>query len=233
MMHERFFSFVVPCHNEERIIAEALECLLGLDYPKDRYEIIIVENGSTDATFEIAKRYEGPNCRIYQSEKGVSRARNFGAQKCSAEMEWGLAMDADTFLKKNFLKELNAYLEAHPDVAYGTVEITLDDYSRRGRFWGWFTNYFDRLFKVLHRIHIVRRDLFLRVHYDEGLVSGEDVRYGRELSRYGKYFFMNTDQVISSARRFVQKGYIPMLFINMRAGLPRWVLRHFDWEVIR
>ena len=232
-MRQRFFSIIVPAYNEERIIAEALDCLIRQDYPKNRYEIIVVENGSTDATFTIAKRFESENCNVYQSPKGVSRARNFGIGKCSPKMEWGIAMDADTFLKKNFLNELNAYLEAHPNVGYGTPEITLDDYTRGGRFWSWFTNYFDRLLKVLHRAHIVRRDLFLKVRYDEELVSGEDVRYGRELSKYGAFFFMPTDQVISSARRFIQKGYLYMFFINMRSGLPRWLLKRSGWETIR
>lgn len=233
IMHQRFFSVIVPAHNEERIIGESLDCLIGIDYPRDRYEIIVVENGSTDNTFSIAKKYESENCHVYQSAKGVSRARNFGTNKCSDKVEWAILMDADTFLKKNILNELNAYLEAHPQVGYGTTEIIIDDYTRTGRFWSWFTNYTDRLLKIMHRAHIVRKEFLSKVSYDEELVSGEDVKYSRDLSRYGKYFFMNTDQVISSARRYRQKGYTKMLFINMRSGLPKLVLKHADWEVIR
>lgn len=232
-MQYRFFSFVIPAHNEERIIRQCLDDIRSLEYPKDRYETIVVENGSTDATFSLAKSYESEHCRVYQSEKGVSRARNVGITKCSGEMEWAIMLDADTFLKKNFLNELNEYLEAHPEADYGTTEIILDDYSRTGRFWGWFTNYFDRLLRVLHRLHIVRRDLLTKVHYHEELVSGEDVQYGRDLSHYGRYFFMPTKQVISSARRYRQKGYLTMFFVNMKSGLPHRLLKHNNWEVIR
>lgn len=232
-MHQRFFSIVVPCHNEERLIAQTLDYLVSIDYPRDRYEIIVVENGSTDATFAIAKKYESENCFVYQSKKGVSRARNFGIGKCSDKMEWAIMLDADTFLKKDILNELNTYLEAHPNVGYGTTEITFDDYSRTGRFWSWYTNYTDWLLKVLHRAHVVRRDLLPKVAYDEDLVSGEDVKYGNDLSKYGRFFFMPTDQVISSTRRYQQKGYIHMFFLNMRSGLPKRVLKHKDWEVIR
>lgn len=232
-MHFRFFSIVIPAFNEERLIGETLDCLVNLDYPKDRYEIIVVENGSTDATFSVAKKFESENCRVYESEKGVSKARNFGIGKCSDKTEWAIMLDADTFLKRNLPNELNAYLDAHPDVAYGTTEITLDDYTPAGRFWSWYTNYTDRLLKVLQRTHIVRRDLLQKVAYDEELVSGEDVKYGRDLSKYGTYFFMNTDQVISSARRYRRNGYVAMFFINMQSALPKRILKHGGWEEIR
>ena len=85
----------------------------------------------------------------------------------------------------------------------------------------------------MHRAHIVRKDLLYKVKYDEELVSGEDLKYSRDLAKYGKYFFINTDQVVTSARRFIQKGYLKMFFINMQAGLPKRVLKHAGWEAIR
>ena len=232
-MHQRFFSIIVPAYNEERIIKETLDCLTNIEYPRDRYEIIIVENGSTDETLTIAKKYESGNCRVYQSPKGVSRARNFGVSKCSDKMEWGILLDADTFLKKNILNEINAYLDAHPRVDYGTTAVLLDDYTRTGRFWSWYINRTDKFIKIMHRGHIVRRELLYTVKYDEELASGEDMKYSRDLSKYGRYFFIHTDQVITSARRFLQKGYTKMFFINMKSALPKWILKHSDWETIR
>src|SRR3989344_6965467 len=186
-MHRRFFSIIVPAYNEEKIIGKTLECLVKLNYPNDRYEIIIVENGSTDATFSMVKKYESENCRVYQSAKGVSRARNFGISKCSDKMEWSIFLDADTFLKKNILNEINAYLDVHPRVDYGTTAVLLDDYTRTGRFWSWYINYTDRFIKMMHRAHIVRRELLCKARYDEELVSGEDFRYSRDLSKLGIY----------------------------------------------
>ena len=82
--------------------------------------MILVENGSTDETLTIAK-IRIRELPVYQSPKGVSRARNFGVSKCSDKMEWGILLDADTFLKKNILNEINSYLDAHPRVDYGTT----------------------------------------------------------------------------------------------------------------
>ena len=232
-MHQTFFSLVVPCYNEERIIAQTIECLITLDYPKDRYEIIIVENGSTDRTFEIAKQYESGNCRVYQSPKGVSRARNFGISMCAPETECAIWLDADTFLKPQLLNQVNAYLHAHPNADFGTTTVYLDDESRAGYFWSWYLNVTDRFLRIMHRIHIVRSHLLDKAEYDVELVSGEDMKYSRDIARHGAYFFMSTDQVITSARRFKKKGYLAMFFINMRSGLPRWLLKHTDWETIR
>jgi glycosyltransferase involved in cell wall biosynthesis len=232
-MRQRFFSIVVPVHNEAGIIEQSLDCLTAIDYPKDRYEIIVVENGSTDATYELAKKYESENCRVCESAKGVSRARNFGITQCSPMMEWAIFLDADTFLGEEILTEINAYLEAHPKAAFGTTEVWLDDYTRTGRFWSRYLNLTDRLVRIMHRIHIVRRDLVEKLKYDEELVSGEDMKYSRQLAKYGPYFFMPTKQVITSARRFKQKGYLKMFFINMQSGLPKKILKNRGWEVIR
>ena len=232
-MRQRFFSIIVPAYNEERIIAKTLGCLTALDYPRERYELIIVENGSDDQTYEVAKRYESDNCRVYQSPKGVSRARNFGISMCAKEVEWALWLDADTFLRPNILNEINTYLDAHPEVGFGTTDVLLDDETRAGRFWSWYINVTDRFLKIMHRIHIVRGDLLDKAEYDVELVSGEDLKYSRDLARHARYFFMHTDQVITSARRFKKKGYLAMFFINMKSGLPRWLLKHTGWETIR
>ena len=238
-MPYRFFSFVVPAHNEEFIIERTLRCLKDLNYPKNRYEIIVVENGSTDATYEKAKLYESDNVKVYTHvPKGVSRARNFGLTKCFPEFDWCIFMDADVFIQEDFLSELNAYLYEYPAFGYGTTTVNLDNHTRAGRFWSRFNNFFYKLFKVLFTIHIVRRNLALKVSYDENLVSGEDILYGRELSKIGTYFFMKTDKVRSSDRRFIKNGYFNMFLINLYHGitlyiLPKRVLKKIDWEVIR
>lgn len=232
-MHQRFFSIIVPVHNEASVIEKTLDQLCAIDYPKEKYEIIVVENGSTDATFDLAKKYESSLCHVYESEKGVSRARNFGITMTFPQMEWAIFLDADTFLGKNILNETNAYLEAHREADFGTTEVWLDDDTRTGRFWSRYLNLTDRLVRIMHRIHIVRRDLVEKIQYDEDLVSGEDMKYSRQLAKLGTYFFMPTKQVITSARRFKQKGYLKMFFINMQSGLPKKILKKRGWEVIR
>jgi len=235
-MNYGFFSIIVPAYNEEKIIEQTLSCLKKLDYPKNKYEVIVVENGSNDATCEKSKKYESDNFKIYSSkEKGVSRARNFGVSVCSKETDWCVIMDTDIFLKENFLNELNSYLDKNNNVDYGTTTLTPDVQTLKSRFWFWYRNYTDRFMKTLHVIHIVKAEIARKEKYDEKLAATEDLRYGRGLSRQGKkYFFMETDSVITSARRFEQKGYLKMFFINIYYGLlPKSILKKMGWETIR
>ncbi len=239
-MSHRFFSIVIPAHNEELVIDRTLRLIQELDYPRDRYEIIVVENGSTDATYEKAKLHESENLTVYIApQKGVSRARNFGFTKCSPATEWYIFMDCDVFVEKSLLREVSIYLDTHPEAGYGTTTVNLDNDSIKARFWSRFNNFFYRLFKVLFTIHIVRKDFAMQVIYDENLVSGEDIQYGRDLAKLdAKHFFIPTKSVRSSDRRFVQKGYFGMFFINLYHGitmfiLPEGILEKINWEVIR
>ncbi|MFZ8856528.1 MAG: glycosyltransferase, partial [Candidatus Nanopusillus sp.] len=51
-------SIIVPAYNEGKNIKNTLERLIDLEYPKDKLEIIVVDDGSKDNTYEIAKEYE-------------------------------------------------------------------------------------------------------------------------------------------------------------------------------
>ena len=69
MSSHPFFSFIVPAYNEASVIERTLSCLRDLDYPKDRYEVIVVENGSSDDTFARASRFASPAFKVITSEK--------------------------------------------------------------------------------------------------------------------------------------------------------------------
>ena len=102
-------SIVVPAYNEGKNIAETIESLLRLDYPKDRLEIIVVDDGSTDNTYEVAKRYEGNNVRVIRKENGgKSSALNVGIK--NAKYDVIACMDADSIATGEALKALVSYI---------------------------------------------------------------------------------------------------------------------------
>lgn len=235
MAYRRFFSIIIPAHNEEKLIGATLDHLLAQTYPLDKFEIIVVINGSNDHTFDKAGEYIRNNVKIYNlTQAGVSRARNFGFGMISKNTDWVIFLDADTYVKSSFLDELNVYINKHPEVNYGTTSILPDVNTYAAKFWYWYTNHTDRYLKILHRIHIVRKDLATQVSYDENLTRTEDLHYGKNLAKIGRYFFMPTKSVVSSARRFETKGYFKMFVINLIIGiLPKSFNRNKGWEVIR
>jgi glycosyltransferase involved in cell wall biosynthesis len=75
-------SVIVAVHNGERFLAEALDSLFAQDY--EPFEAIVVDDGSTDATPEIAARY--PVAYVHQENQGVSAARNTGLAHARGEL---------------------------------------------------------------------------------------------------------------------------------------------------
>src|SRR3989344_4540347 len=64
-------TIIIPCWNEEQTVARTVKSVLGLDYPKERLEIFIVDDGSTDNTWqEILKWKDHPNIDIFRKENG-------------------------------------------------------------------------------------------------------------------------------------------------------------------
>ena len=72
-------SVIVPCYNCERYIRPCLEALLAQSYPLDRYEVILVDNGSTDSSASLARLYQNVTV-IEASARGAYAARNAGVR---------------------------------------------------------------------------------------------------------------------------------------------------------
>ena len=98
-------SVVVPAHNEEAVLAKSVSSLLGSYYR--RLEIIIVDDGSTDETFRIARQIErrSPRVRAFTQEKGgKATALNHGIRRAAGEIVIGI--DADTILEPKAVGKL-------------------------------------------------------------------------------------------------------------------------------
>jgi cellulose synthase/poly-beta-1,6-N-acetylglucosamine synthase-like glycosyltransferase len=103
-----FASVIVPVYNAERTLARCLESLVGLDYPQERYEVLVVDNNSTDQSRAIARRFP---VRLLQEDRIQSSyaARNRGIQQARGEI---LAFtDADCVAAPDWLSELVAPFE--------------------------------------------------------------------------------------------------------------------------
>ena len=95
-------SIVIPVYNGAETIAACLESLLKQNYPADAYDIIVVENGSTDNTTEIVSQY--PVRLLHSDERGPAPARNMGIGNSKADVV--ALTDADCIADSNWLSEL-------------------------------------------------------------------------------------------------------------------------------
>ena len=105
-------SIIVPVYNVEKYIKKCLESILDQDLSKDAYEIIVINDGSTDASYSIAKKYADSNRNLKlltQKNKGLSATRNRGVTE--AEGKYIYFVDSDDFIAPNVLKILLDTLE--------------------------------------------------------------------------------------------------------------------------
>ena len=64
-------TITVPCWNEENTIEKTIQSLLGLNYPKDKLKIFLVDDGSTDGTLNVINKFSAcPNIKIFHKENG-------------------------------------------------------------------------------------------------------------------------------------------------------------------
>lgn len=119
---EPFVSIIVPVKNEERRLPRLLEALQSLDYPRDRYEIIVADNGSSDETPVIAERREG--VVVCKEPRGGSyAARNAGIRASRGEI---LAFtDGDCTPRPEWLRCGVARLQEGSDLVAGAINFVV------------------------------------------------------------------------------------------------------------
>lgn len=109
-------AVIVPCWNEEKTVHGTIESLLALDYPKDKLELIIVDDGSTDRTWEEISHYKDhPQIQTLQKENGGKHtAVNYGIENTTTEFV--TCLDADSFVAPDALKRMISMFERNPDM---------------------------------------------------------------------------------------------------------------------
>ncbi|MDO8593803.1 MAG: glycosyltransferase [bacterium] len=117
-------AVIVPCWNEASTVAATCDSLLALEYPKEKLEIILVDDGSTDATREAMARFrEHPQVRIINKENGGKHtALNAGIALTRAELVG--CLDADSFVEPDALREIIACFD-DPQVVAATAAMSV------------------------------------------------------------------------------------------------------------
>ena len=110
-------SIVIPVYNLEEYLARCLDSIISQNYDKNNYEIIIVNDGSTDGSQNVidgyANKYENVSA-IYQENSGVSEARNKGLKVAKGEYVWFI--DGDDYISKGSLAYLSGIaIKENPD----------------------------------------------------------------------------------------------------------------------
>ena len=125
-MKTPFVSIVVPMYNSENTIESCLDSLLNLNYPKNKYEIIVVDDHSTDKSAKIVSDFKKINGNVILlkqpiGKKGPAAARNLGISR--AKGEFIASTDADEMMFPDWLNELIPYFSNQEVAAVGALLV--------------------------------------------------------------------------------------------------------------
>lgn len=185
-MNEINFSVVIPLYNKGNHINRAIDSILNQSH--QQFEIIVVDDGSTDNGASYVENYEDSRVKlIKQKNMGVSAARNKGIK--NAKYDFIGLLDADDAWKKDFLKEINFLIKDYPNnTAYATsYESYLDEETinkkkfsnMSNEFRGVVDNYFRYSLNgslISASSVVIKKEVFNKVgFFDESLTHGEDL----------------------------------------------------------
>ncbi len=199
-----FISVVIPAYNEEEYLGHCLQSLREQRYPAARFEVIVVDNASTDATAEIARRL---GARVVpEPRRGVARARQTGFLEARGRVI--ASTDADTVLPPDWLARIAGHF-ADPNLGgvYGPVHwfdgrlhqqwtlrypiswgLAVSNQVGRSLWWG--SNF------------AVRQDVFWQAGgFPVDWLAGEDTDLSLRVNRIARVRFDPHLVVLSSSRR--------------------------------
>ena len=186
-------SVIMPVYNSDDYIGQAIESVLSQDY--QNFELVLVDDGSTDNTREVIQRYTDSRIKyLHQENKGVSSARNMGIRH--AQGQYIMPLDADDMMASASMTKHLEEFEMHPEADLVYSDVLLIDESCNPLRVMTKPEYQDRkslirdLFRAGHPIVPfrlgIRRSVFDKIgFYDEHLLVGEDYDMMRRFVKAG------------------------------------------------
>jgi cellulose synthase/poly-beta-1,6-N-acetylglucosamine synthase-like glycosyltransferase len=210
-------SIVIPAHNEEKNLARTLEAVLALDYPE--FEVIVVDNASTDATKDVAARF--PVILVMEPRKGLLYARERGRQEANGEIIANV--DADCLPDEDWLANgIGHFEDPHVAAVSGPYDYfdgkpifrAVSLFVQKYIFWS--MNMFLRLLRkggiVIGGNTLIRAAALEAVGgYDTSILFyGEDTDTAKRVSKRGLIAYDTEFIMKTSARRFASQGVVQL-----------------------
>lgn len=220
-------SVIIPVYNAEQYIAMAVSSVFHQDY--ENWELIIVNDGSTDATMDILSTFNDSRISVFDQEnRGVSAARNFALKQIRGD--FFCFLDADDVMTTNSLSSRLSVFQNAENVSFvdGIVEKWNHSFTQVEGIWR--PNYKGNPFTDLLRMTgssffgpswMIKRDRSLDYKFESTLTHGEDLLFFLTLSRdrSTEYSFteekilkyrVHSDSAMRSGLKKLENGYLKL-----------------------
>jgi glycosyltransferase involved in cell wall biosynthesis len=218
-------SVVIPAYNEEKDLTRCLTALSEQDFNWP-YEIIVVDNNSTDKTSEVAHQF-GVKV-LWEKRKGVGQARQTGFEQAKGEII--ASSDADTIQPRDWLTKIYQFFKKYPRLVGVSGPFIFID---KGKFFNQFVKILTPSIIVLDKLmgrgknhftgmnFAVRKNVFQQVGgFNTSLCYGEDIDLSKRMGKVGRIRFTPQLRVLTSSRRWqINKKLITYLTNYFNAAI--------------
>ncbi len=226
-------SIIIPVYNDPEGIKNTIESLVHQDYPKAQYEILIVDNGSSQATLDVINQLKQKYCDLvrvlYENKiRGSYAARNKGVQHATGEIL--SFIDSDMTVKSDWLRRVVATMQKE-EVSYLACDVRL--YSKTKSFASLYNlqqgfpirSYVENSHFAGTGCLTIRKEIFERLGlFDHRLESGGDREFGNRVYSSGIDLYYASNLRMYHPARGTLKSLIKK---NMRVGRGIAQLVHF------
>ena len=233
MKKQIYYSVIVPSYNRKEEIRELLDSFTRLNFPTDRYELIIADDGSTDGTETLVHAFQANSpfaLKFFRQEnQGPGAARNMGMSK--ARGDFFIFIDSDCTVSPNWLTAVDKALHAEQADAFGGPDAGRDDFPALLKA----INYSMTSFITTGGIrgHKKKR---LGKFYPRSFNMGLSRRVYEKIGGFGK---LRHGQDIEFSHRIINSGAKVVLaedavvFHKRRTSLKKFFRQVFNWGVAR
>lgn len=122
-------SIIITCYNKERYVARAINSCINQDFPTDQYEIIVIDDASTDKSQDAISLFHGfagyhfIRTKFLKKNQGPASASNVGIKM--ARGKYIVRVDADDYIHKDFLRTMVDTLEWNPDIGFVYCDLIM------------------------------------------------------------------------------------------------------------
>lgn len=145
-------TILMPAYNEENVVEESIESALSIDYPN--YDVLLIDDGSTDSTLEKARKFEGREGFTlieHEENQGKAAALNTGIENTDAE--YIAVQDADSRVETELVEKTLAEMENNPDM--GAVIGSIKSFSHN--------TFIQRMQRIQYRLTNFYRSLMAQI----------------------------------------------------------------------
>jgi glycosyltransferase involved in cell wall biosynthesis len=223
-------SVVIPAYNEETCLKKALQSLKKQTFAKKDFEVIVVDNNSTDNTNAIARQFA--NKVVFEQKRGIAYARQTGAKAATGDIIVGI--DADGEVPKDFLQKIaiefkdKSLVGLCGTISFGNAPLVI---KIGARLFSWYAHYYSKIFRqtpICWALNFsFRRNVFEQIGgYNLSLPllkagintqGADESDLVKRLSTYGHVLFNKNISLATSGRRFNNRLFY-WFFVELIGG---------------